>query len=85
MGESMRGIIIAGALALLSVSALAAPPTCREEASEKKLAGAALSSFMGKCQRDAKTSCESTADERKLYGAARTSFTKKCLNDTVGE
>jgi hypothetical protein len=85
MGESMRVIIIAGVLSLLSVSAMAAPPTCKDEAVGKKLAGAALTSFMGKCQLDAKTSCESTADERKLYGAARTSFTKKCVSDTVGE
>jgi hypothetical protein len=85
MGESMRGIIIAGVLSSLSVSALAAPPTCKDDATEKKLSGAALTSFMGKCQRDAKTSCEGTADERKLYGAARTSFTKKCVSDTVGE
>ncbi|MBO0758417.1 MAG: hypothetical protein J2P54_21410 [Bradyrhizobiaceae bacterium] len=81
----MRGIIIAGVLSLLSVSALAAPPTCKDEAGGKKLAGAALASFMDKCERDAKTSCEGTANERKLSGAARTSFTKKCLSDTVGE
>jgi hypothetical protein len=81
----MRGIIIAGVLSLLSVGAMAAPPTCKNEASAKKLAGAALTSFMDKCERDAKTSCEGTANERKLSGAARTSFTKKCLSDTVGE
>jgi hypothetical protein len=85
IGESMRGVIIAGVLSLFSVSAFAAPPTCRDEASAKKLAGAALTSFMDKCGRDAKTSCEGTANERKLLGAARTSFTKKCLSDMVGE
>jgi hypothetical protein len=81
----MRGIIVAGVLSLFSINALAAPPNCRDEASAKKLAGAALTSFMDKCGRDAKTSCEGTANERKLSGAARTSFTKKCLSDTVGE
>lgn len=81
----MRGIIIAGVLSLLSVTAVAAPPTCKDEASGKRLAGAALTSFMDKCERDAKTSCEGTANERKLSGAARTSFAKKCLSDTVGE
>jgi len=77
--------MIAGVLSLFGVSALAAPPTCRDDASAKKLAGAALTSFMDKCGRDAKTLCEGTANERKLSGAARTSFTKKCLSDTVGE
>ena len=81
----MRGIIIAGVLSLLSVGAAAATPTCKDEAGAKRLAGAALTSFMDKCERDAKTSCEGTANERKLAGAARTSFTKKCLSDTVGE
>jgi hypothetical protein len=85
IGQSMREIIIAGALSLLSISALAAPPTCKGEASAKKLAGAALTSFMDKCGRDAKTSCEGAANDRKLSGAARTSFTNKCLSDTVGE
>lgn len=80
----MRGIIIAGVLSLLSVSGAAAT-TCKDQAGAKKLAGAALTSFMDKCERDAKASCEGTANERKLAGAARTSFAKKCLSDTIGE
>jgi hypothetical protein len=53
-------------------------------AAEKKLAGAAKTSFMTKCQSDAAAKCETTADEKKLHGAARTSYVKKCVSDTVG-
>jgi hypothetical protein len=41
----MRGIIVAGVLSLFSVSALAAPPTCRDT-------GAARTSFTKKCLSD---------------------------------
>ena len=43
---------------------------------------AALTIFIGKCERDAQASCDATAAERKLTGAA--SFTTKCVNDAVG-
>ena len=64
-----------------------APPTaCAVRASEKKLAGAALNSFMKKCEREAaQSSCDETAKEKKLSGAARTSFTKKCVRDAAGK
>lgn len=66
---------------------VAAPaPDCAARASEKKLAGAALKSFMKKCERDAATSsCTVAANEKKLAGAARTSFTKKCVKDAVAQ
>ncbi|NBT11717.1 MAG: hypothetical protein EBT24_12200, partial [Betaproteobacteria bacterium] len=54
----------------------AAPPTpsgsCHQQASEKKLAGAAKSSFLTKCEREATERCEAAAAEKKLAGAART-------------
>ena len=49
-----------------------------------KLAGAALTSFMTKCQKDAQASCDTAAQEKKLNGAAKTSFTKKCVKDATG-
>jgi hypothetical protein len=52
--------------------------------SEKKLAGAAKTSFMKKCETDAKAGCDAAAADKKLAGAAKTSFTKKCLSDAVG-
>ncbi len=58
--------------------------TCKAQATEKKLAGAALNSFMKKCETDAQKSCDTTAADRKLAGAAKASFTKKCVSDAVG-
>jgi hypothetical protein len=75
------------ALSLLLSSFAFAPAladSCKNEASAKKLAGAALSSFMTKCQKDAQASCDTAAGDKKLSGAAKTSFTNKCLNDAVG-
>lgn len=62
-------------------AAFAEGPTCAASAADKKLAGAAKSSFMKKCQADAKASCETQAKDKKLAGAAKASFTKKCVKD----
>ena len=61
---------------------------CENKALEKKLAGAAKTSFVNKCERDFNTGeatkvCDTKAAEKKLSGAAKTSFTKKCVNDTL--
>ncbi|TXL70847.1 hypothetical protein FHP25_32520 [Vineibacter terrae] len=61
-----------------------APATCKAQAADKKLAGAALNSFMKKCQDDASKACDASAADKKLAGAAKTSFTKKCVTDAVG-
>jgi hypothetical protein len=61
-----------------------APATCKSQATDKKLAGAALTSFMKKCETDAATACDTSAADKKLNGAAKTSFTKKCVTDAVG-
>lgn len=61
---------------------------CEAQAMEKKLAGAAKTSFMKKCEADmagsAGANCESKAMEKKLAGAAKTSFMKKCEADVGG-
>jgi len=62
----------------------ATPPTCKSQAADKKLAGAALNSFMKKCEADAQTACDTSAVDKKLSGAAKASFTKKCVTDAVG-
>ena len=80
----MLRILLSAILALYVVSASAAEPSCATQAAEKKLAGAAKTSFMGKCERDAKAGCDATAAEKKLAGAAKTSFTNKCVKDAVG-
>ncbi|HWH83752.1 MAG TPA: hypothetical protein VNU71_16085, partial [Burkholderiaceae bacterium] len=76
-------------LLTLSVACLSAPAfaadTCAAQAAEKKLAGAAKTSFVKKCEKDAKgpavAACETKAAEKKLAGAARNSFVKKCVTD----
>ncbi len=77
-------IALTAALALCSTAAFA-DPTCQEQATGKKLAGAALNSFMTKCEKDAAASCQKTSGEKKLAGAAKTSFETKCVKDAVGK
>ena len=72
-----------------TMTAQATPPvgassSCKAQATDKKLAGAALTSFMKKCEADASKACDVQAGEKKLAGAAKTSFTKKCVTDAVG-
>jgi hypothetical protein len=62
----------------------AKPVTCKSQAADKKLAGAAMTSFMKKCETDAQATCDTSAADKKLNGAAKTSFTKKCVTDAVG-
>ena len=52
---------------------------CEANADQKKLAGAARSSYIKKCEGDAtgnqaNATCEATAKEKKLAGAAKSSF-----------
>ena len=77
--------IAALALVLAGAPTLAfADPTCAAQATDKKLAGAAKTSFLKKCAADAATSCDKQAVDKKLGGAAKTSFTKKCTTDATG-
>ncbi len=79
----MSRIMIA-AILVLATSAANADDTCKSKAADKKLAGAALTSFSKKCEKDATASCTQQAADKKLNGAAKTSFTKKCVSDAVG-
>ena len=69
---------------ICSSTAFAADPTCDARAKEKKLAGAALKSFMTKCEKDSGEKCSADAKAKNLHGAAGTSFTKKCVKDAIG-
>jgi hypothetical protein len=80
----MRYLLLPALAAALATAAFAQTANCQATAAEKKLAGAALSSFMMKCERDAKSACSLSASEKKLSGAAKTSFTTKCVRDKVG-
>ncbi len=75
---------IAIVLASFCVVTVAMADSCKDQAASKKLAGAALTSFMTKCSKDAQTSCDAQAADKKLAGAAKTSFTKKCVSDATG-
>ena len=78
----MKGLVLGFALVAFSCHATA--QTCAMQSAEKKLAGAAQTSFMKKCENDAKTTCEVSAAEKKLAGAAKNSFVTKCVKDAVG-
>ena len=85
----MRTLIASVTLALLSTLAHAGNAACDAKAAEKKLAGAAKTSFLKKCEKDAGASsasatCLNKAAEKKLAGAAKNSFEKKCVKDAVG-
>jgi hypothetical protein len=68
----------------LSLSVQASEPSCQAVASEKKLAGAAKTSFLKKCEADAQARCEQSAGDKKLAGAAKSSHVKKCVAEAVG-
>jgi hypothetical protein len=80
--EKMKALVLAAMLAFAAGSAHAA--ACKVEAANKKLAGAAMNSFMTKCEKDATAACEKDSDAKKLSGAARNSHMKKCVADAVG-
>jgi hypothetical protein len=67
-----------------ATAAYAEGPSCNAAAAEKKLAGAAKTSFLKKCEKDAAATCEVNSKEKKLNGAAKSSFEKKCVKDAVG-
>ncbi|HTR14987.1 MAG TPA: hypothetical protein VMI72_17490 [Roseiarcus sp.] len=69
------------ALCLAGAPTLAfAADACATQAMDKKLAGAAKTSFMKKCEMDA---CKAQAADKKLHGAAETSFVTKCVKDAM--
>lgn len=78
----MQRLILGTMLVLFASGAQAA--ACKIEAADKKLAGAALNSFMKKCEENAKATCEKAAAEKKLAGAAKDSNIKKCMAEAVG-
>ena len=81
----MKRIALAILLSSFAIGGAVADPTCHDRAAEKKLAGAALTSFMTKCEKDAAGSCDTkAAADKKLSGAAKTSFTTKCVKDASG-
>jgi hypothetical protein len=77
-------MLVAAAVLALGVSAAQAQDTCKAQAAEKKLAGAAKNSFLKKCGEDANKACAADSAEKKLAGAAKSSHMKKCVGDKIG-
>jgi hypothetical protein len=73
----MKVLAIVAASFCIATAAMAAEKSCKDQAVEKHLHGAALTSFAKKC-------CNDQAAAQKLRGAAKSSFTKKCLSDATG-
>ena len=88
MNKTLIAVAIA-TLGLFATSAFAANADCEAKASAKKLAGAAKTSFVKKCEKDAASgagsaTCEAKAVDKNgkpLAGAAKTSSMKKCEKD----
>ena len=78
----IKRLVVVSSL-FLTTAAIAEGPTCNAAAAEKKLAGAAKTSFLTKCEKDATAACQAASKEKKLSGAAKTSFEKKCIRDAV--
>ncbi len=85
----MRALIASISLALLSTLAHAGE-ACDAKAAEKKLAGAAKTSFLKKCEKDAGAgagaACAAKAVDKNgkpLAGAAKASSIKKCEKDAA--
>jgi len=85
--KKLIALAITSAFVLAAAPVLAADMTCDAQAAEKKLAGAAKTSFVKKCMKDATEAatktCDGQAAEKKLAGAAKTSFVKKCVKDAT--
>jgi hypothetical protein len=84
MEDAMKVVMVLFATLLMSSAAMAADATCNVTAKDKNLHGAALNSFMTKCEKDAKTKCDADAKAKNLHGAAQKSFTTKCVKDATG-
>ena len=79
----MKSLVLAAALSLAFTGGASAL-TCKEDTAAKKLAGAAATSHMKKCESEAKAKCEADSAAKKLAGAAAASHNKKCIADAVG-
>ncbi len=78
----MKALALAiGLSALLCSGAMAQAPaseSCDAQAAAKKLSGAAKTSFVTKCKRDACSAKAVSQDGKPLSGAAKNSFMTKC-------
>ena len=79
----MKNCLIA--IVLISSFGIAhAQNSCMAKVAEKKLAGVAKTSFLKKCENEARAICENDDVSKRLGGAARAAHIKKCVRDSVG-
>jgi len=82
MEADMRPFFLAALLSVFAIGSVMAQETsCESKAvgkDGKPLAGAAKTSFIKKCKKDACAAKAVGKDGKKLAGAAKTSFMKKC-------
>src|SRR5262249_61182750 len=77
MERTMKALVLTTALLMTCGSAYA--DSCKVEAGNKKLAGAAMTSFMKRCETDAKTACAKSAAEKKQPGSRKKRLTTECV------
>jgi hypothetical protein len=81
MEKNMKRAVMVALISVFAVGSAFAQETCESKAVDKNgqpLAGAAKTSFLQKCKKDA---CETKAVDKngkKLKGAAKNSFLQKC-------
>lgn len=80
----MKKSLLIALVFAFSAPAFAQNASCAATAADKKLAGAAKTSFLKKCEQDAAATCDMQAADKKLAGAAKKSFSTKCVKDAVG-
>lgn len=78
-----KHLIFASLFIFLS-GAVQAQDICMSKSVQKKLAGSAKTSFLKKCESEAKLSCENDDVSKRTSGAAKASHIKKCVKDAVG-
>jgi len=77
----MKRFFLVVMLSAFAVGSAVAQETCESKAISKDgkpLAGAAKTSFLKKCKRDACAGKAVSSEGKKLSGAAKNSFMKKC-------
>ena len=80
----MKRILITVLLSSFAITGALAQDTCASKAVDKNgkaLSGAALTSFMKKCNTDACNTKAVDGSGKPLAGAAKASFVKKCISD----
>jgi hypothetical protein len=84
MEKNMKRALVVALLSVFAIGSALAQETCESKAVDKNgkpLAGAAKTSFVQKCKRDACTPKAVDKNGNKLKGAAKNSFMTSCEKD----